>query len=74
MPRPKSLLPNAVVDQAKKAHPCQHNPRHRLERGQKRLKVRVGRTYEHFCAECSIDTIERDIAKLQALKDELLGD
>jgi len=71
--KPKSLLPNVVVDEAKHAHDCQHNARHRLEQGDKRLKVRVGRTYEHFCSACSLDTIERDIAKLQALRDQLRG-
>jgi hypothetical protein len=71
--KPKSLLPNVSVDEAKKAHDCQHNAAHRLTQGDKRLKLRVGRTYEHFCVACSLDTIERDIAKLQALAAQLRG-
>ena len=60
-----------VVDEAKKAHSCQHNVAHRLERGDRRLRVAVQRTHEHFCTACALDIIERDIAKLQALADQL---
>ncbi len=73
MARSKSLLPNLVVDEAKKAHDCQHNRAHRLQQGDKRLRVRVQRTYEHFCTPCALDIIEGDIAKLQALAGELRG-
>ena len=62
-----------VVDEAKKAHNCQHNAAHRLKQGDKRLKLRVGRTYEHFCASCSLDTIQRDITTLQILAEQLRG-
>ena len=60
-----------MVDEVKHAHDCQHNAAHRLKQGDKRLKLRVGRTYEHFCSVCALDTIQRDIAKLQALADQL---
>lgn len=39
MPRPKSILQRIEVDETQKAHNCQHNENHRLERGSKRLKV-----------------------------------
>lgn len=73
MASPKSLLPKVVVDEVKHAHNCQHNAAHRLEQGQKRLKVRVRRTHEHFCSACALDIIERDTAKLRALAEELRG-
>ncbi len=71
MAKPKSLLPNVAVDETKKAHNCQHNAAHRLERGDKRLRVAVQRTHEHFCITCALDIIERDIAKLQNLANQL---
>lgn len=71
MPRPKSVLLRLEVDAAQKAHNCQHNGAHRLERGFKRLKVTKDRTVEHFCVQCALDIIKRDIAKLQGLADEL---
>jgi ribosomal protein L18 len=73
VPRPKSLLPNVVVDEAKKAHNCQHNAAHRLEQGDRRLRLGVQRTHEHFCVQCGLDIIERDIAKLRALAHQLRG-
>ena len=67
MPRPRSILQRVEVDETKKAHNCQHNRRHRLEKGDKRLKVWANRTAEHYCSACALQIIERDIAKLQAI-------
>jgi hypothetical protein len=73
VPRQKSLLPNTVVDEALRAHNCQHNPAHRLTQGERRLRVRVRRANEHFCVTCALAIIERDIGKLQALAGQLRG-
>ena len=75
MPAPKSLLSGKLtVDQAKKAHNCQHVASHRIQRGDKRLKVPKGRSFEHFCLACALKTIESDIAKLKALASTLSAD
>lgn len=66
MPRIKSLVERIEVDQAGKAHNCQANARHRIEKGDKRLKVRNGRSWDHYCLECARTIIQRDIAALQA--------
>lgn len=68
MPRIKSLLSRVEVDEAQKAHNCQANAAHRLERGDRRLKVRNGRSWDHYCATCAALIIQRDIAELQALQ------
>jgi hypothetical protein len=62
------LLIHVGVDEAQKAHNCQANAAHRLERGDKRLKVRNGRSWDHYCASCAAVIIERDIAELLALQ------
>lgn len=67
MPRPKSILQRVEVDEAQKAHNCQHNGKHRLERGHKRLKVWKDRSQDHYCAACALAIIERDIATLKSL-------
>jgi hypothetical protein len=74
MPRPKSFLLRLTVDQAGKAHNCQHNSSHRLQKGDVRLKVTEGRTDEHFCRECGLKFIDRDIAELQKLRAALISD
>ena len=67
MPRVRSLRIRAEVDVAQRAHNCQGNARHRIERGNKRLKVRTGRSWDHYCLECARTIINRDISELEAL-------
>jgi len=66
----KSLVIRVEIDKTVRAHNCQANPRHRLEGGDKRLKVRNGRSWDHYCASCAAVIIGRDIEELQALQRE----
>ena len=70
-PRIKSLRIRAEMDVARHAHNCQGNVRHRIERGYKRLKVRNGRSWDHYCVECARTILRRDIDALEALAREL---
>jgi len=54
--------------EAQKAHNCQASASHRLARGDKRLKVRNGRSWDHYCVSCAAAILERDIAELQQLQ------
>ncbi|GED55700.1 hypothetical protein [Brevibacillus agri] len=74
MPRPKSFLKKVSVDMTLKSHKCQHVKTHILNQGDKRMKLTVGRTHEHFCIECAIKIIDSDIAKLKALREALLSE
>ena len=74
MPRIKSLRIRAEVDVAQRAHNCQGNVRHRIERGDKRLKVRNGRSWDHYCLECARTIVRRDIGALEALTHDLDAD
>jgi hypothetical protein len=53
MARSRSLIQPLSVDVAKARHSCQHNATHVILKGDKRLKVRVGRSYEHYCSSCA---------------------
>lgn len=64
----KSLVTGVKVDVALHAHNCQANARHRIQRGEVRLKVKNGRSWDHYCAECAAAIISRDIAKLTDLQ------
>jgi hypothetical protein len=68
MARVKSLVTQAEIDEVQNAHNCQASAAHRLVRGDKRLKVRNGRSWDHYCVSCATVILERDIAKLQALR------
>lgn len=70
----KSLVQRSEVAQALKTHNCQANAKHRLTPGDRRLKVYVDRSHDHYCAECAIKFIEADIAKLQELAHQLRGE
>jgi len=71
MPRPKSIVQRVEIDCAKHSHNCQHNAAHRIQAGEKRLKLWNGRSREHYCTKCALTIIERDISKLQELVKEL---
>lgn len=68
MPRPKSILQRVELDKALKAHNCQHNRRHRIERGDKRLKVWNQRSADHYCVAYALAIVERDLQRLQELR------
>lgn len=70
----KSLVQRSEIDQVKKAHNCQANAKHRLERGEHRLKVFVDRSHDHYCKACGLKIIEADILKLQELARQLRGE
>ena len=63
----KSLVVQVGVDTGK-SHNCQANSQHRIGMGDVRLKVRNGRSWDHYCRSCAENIIARDIAKLTALQ------
>ena len=71
MSRIKSLIIHSEVDVAKRAHNCQGNAQHRIKRGDKRLKVRKGRSWDHYCIKCAKTIIARNVAQLEELSREL---
>jgi hypothetical protein len=71
MPRIRSLVTHVEIDLALKSHDCQGNPKHRIARGDARLKVREGRSWDHYCLACAGTIIRRDIAALQGVADQL---
>jgi hypothetical protein len=67
----KSIVIRVEIDRALRAHYCQANRRHRLERGDARLKVRNGRSWDHYCVRCAATILERDVAKLRRVIGQL---
>lgn len=67
----KSLRIQTEVDVALRAHNCKGNRRHRIKGGDKRLKVRNGRDWSHYCLDCAEKMIRRDIDALEKLAGEL---
>lgn len=67
MARTKSIVIRVEIDHAMKAHNCQASASHRIERGDMRLKVQKGRSWEHYCAACARTILQRDIDELRGL-------
>ncbi len=67
----KSLVTRVEIDTAGKAHNCQASAKHRIEKGDVRLKVRNDRSWDHYCLDCAKKIIGRDIEKLLAIQDML---
>jgi hypothetical protein len=59
------------VDRAQRAHNCQHNAAHRIQSGDKRLKVPKERSHEHYCVACAKSFIANGIARLEDLRREI---
>lgn len=68
----KSLLIRVEIDTALRAHNCQANRHHRLQRGHTRLKVRNGRSWDHYCVACALSIVQRDLSKLRLLLAEIV--
>ena len=65
----KSLVIRVEIDQAQRSHTCQTSKRHPISKGDLRLKVRNGRSWDHYCRTCAEKMITLDIEKLTKLKD-----
>lgn len=74
MSRIRSLIICCKIDVAQRAHNCQANGKHRIKCGDKRLKVRNRRSWDHYCLECAKVIISNNIAKLEELDRELNSD
>lgn len=73
MARIRSIVIRTEIDVAQRAHNCQSNARHRIERGSMRFKVRNGRGWDHYCVNCAKLILERDIKSLDKIAEEIKG-
>lgn len=66
----KSLVTRCEFDFAGNSHNCQANEKHRILKGQSRLKVRKGRSWDHYCLDCAKKIIENDYEKIRVLHEQ----
>ena len=71
MPRPKSILKKSEFTIAKASHNCKNNSKHRINMGDKRLTITEGRNRNHYCKECAILFLEKDMENLEKLINEV---
>ena len=68
MPRIRTLLTTVEINVAKRAHNCQANAVHRLQKGDRRFAVKKERGWDYYCMDCGLKILERDA---QRIKDTL---
>lgn len=73
MPRVRSLVATIAFDHALRGHECQANSKHRITKGEMRLKVRNGRSWDHYCIACAQQILSKDVARLQMMLDVAAG-
>lgn len=71
MAKPRSFISNISIDVVQRAHNCQHNSAHRLVKGDIRLKLKDGRAVEYFCGKCALESISKDIQRLESIRRQL---
>jgi hypothetical protein len=67
----KSLVITVEIDHALKGHDCQANAKHKILKGDPRLKVKDGRSPDHYCMPCARAMIQRGIDHLLDLQQRL---
>ncbi len=67
MARIKSLVTRVKIGTALRAHNCQANRQHRVLKGDTRLSVRNGRSWDNYCLECARKILANDLQKLQEI-------
>ena len=65
MGKTKSLLTRTEIDKACRAHNCQANASHRINKGDKRLCIKNGRGWDRYCLECARKILITDQKKLE---------
>ncbi|RYZ90238.1 MAG: hypothetical protein EOP04_04525 [Proteobacteria bacterium] len=64
----KAIVTRSLIDIAAKEHSCRANAKHKILKGDKRLKIIEGRSRLHYCRECGEKIIALGIARLEQLK------
>lgn len=63
----RSLVTRTLIDQAGASHNCQRDSSHRIAKGERRLKVKNNRSWDHYCLSCARLILQKDLTKIQDL-------
>jgi hypothetical protein len=70
MGRPKSLVKNIDITEAKRAHSCKSNKNHKIQKGGQRLTVKEGQSERNYCMECGKKFIDSALEELNRVRSE----
>lgn len=64
----RSIVVQVAIDRAARAHNCQANARHRIQKGDIRLNVRNGLGWDRYCKPCADQIIARAFKRLREIE------
>jgi hypothetical protein len=67
----KSLLVSMSITTAGRGHNCRYNKKHRIEKDDRRLTIKVGRDERNYCLACAKVFMADSLARLQAMSAEV---
>ena len=67
----KSLLVSMEITTAGRSHNCRYNKRHRIEKGMRRLTVKVDRNDHHYCLVCAKAFMAASTDRLASIRGEV---
>lgn len=65
----KSIVKNVSWDVALQTHKCKRNLNHIIVKGDRRLKVKEGRSESHYCMPCAEKIMRNGLLKINDLID-----
>lgn len=66
----KSAIKNISWDIALNSHKCKNNAKHSITKGDRRLKIKEGRTESHYCIQCAEVILKNGLSKINSLINE----
>jgi hypothetical protein len=73
MARARSLILSMEVTTAARSHNCRHSDNHRIPMGARRLTITSDGDKHHYCLGCAQNFLTRDMERLKALLDQVVG-
>ncbi|AIA75761.1 hypothetical protein FF32_13190 [Halomonas campaniensis] len=70
MARPKSLLKNIYISEAKRQHSCKSSASHKIQKGDKRLSVKEGQNERNYCMGCGKKFLDSAIEELSKIRSD----
>ena len=67
----KSVVKNVAWDVALQSHKCKRNLKHIISKGDRRLKIKEGRSESHYCMQCAEAILKGGLLKINSLIDDI---
>lgn len=67
----KKIVKNTSWDTAIHSHKCKNNSKHTITKGDRRLKIKEGRSENHYCVQCAEKILKNGLSEIESLIGDL---